>query len=118
MMKETGITAKVVLTTAAGPPWLPSWAATSIVSGAFTANLLLISKQGSFAPWSYWMRSGTLCSPMSLRRESWESIVVFLMWRGVLAPKATPRPVIDKLAAAFKKMTEDKSVVSMIQQFW
>ena len=43
--------------------------------------------------------------------------VVNLMWRSVLAPKGTPRPVIDKLAQAFKKMTEDKSVVSMIKQF-
>jgi tripartite-type tricarboxylate transporter receptor subunit TctC len=40
--------------------------------------------------------------------------VVNLMWRSVLAPKGTPRPVIEKLAQAFKKMTEDKSVVSMI----
>jgi tripartite-type tricarboxylate transporter receptor subunit TctC len=38
------------------------------------------------------------------------------MWRGVLAPKGTPRPVVDKLAAAFKKMTEDKSVVPMIKK--
>ena len=38
------------------------------------------------------------------------------MWRGVLAPKATPRPVIDKLAQAFKKMTEDKTVITMINQ--
>lgn len=42
--------------------------------------------------------------------------VTNLMWRGVLAPKNTPRPVIDKLAHAFKQMTEDKSVVSMINQ--
>jgi tripartite-type tricarboxylate transporter receptor subunit TctC len=38
------------------------------------------------------------------------------MWRGVLAPKGTPRAIVDKLAAAFKKMTEDKSVVPMIKK--
>jgi len=43
--------------------------------------------------------------------------VVNLMWRGVLAPKGTPRPVIEKLGAAFKKMTEDKSVINLIKQF-
>jgi len=43
--------------------------------------------------------------------------VVNLMWRGVLAPKGIPRPVIDKLALAFKKMTEDKSVMGMIKRF-
>jgi tripartite-type tricarboxylate transporter receptor subunit TctC len=42
--------------------------------------------------------------------------VVYHMWRGVLAPKGTPRPVIDKLALSFKKMTEDKSVTVMIKQ--
>jgi tripartite-type tricarboxylate transporter receptor subunit TctC len=38
-------------------------------------------------------------------------------WRGVMAPKGTPQPVIDKLAAAFKKMTEDKSVAAMIKLY-
>ena len=42
--------------------------------------------------------------------------MVNLMWRAVLAPKGTPRPIIDKLALAFKKMTEDKSVIPMIKQ--
>ena len=43
--------------------------------------------------------------------------VVSRLWRGVLAPKGTPRPIIDKLAGAFKKMCEDKSVIAMIKQF-
>ncbi len=42
--------------------------------------------------------------------------MLYLMWRGVVAPKGTPRAVVDKLAAAFKKMTEDKSVVPMIKK--
>jgi len=37
-------------------------------------------------------------------------------WRGILAPKGTPRSIIDKLAGAFKKMTEDKSAQSMLQK--
>jgi tripartite-type tricarboxylate transporter receptor subunit TctC len=41
----------------------------------------------------------------------------YRMWRGVLAPKGTPRPIIDKLAMAFKKMSEDKSAIAMIHQF-
>jgi tripartite-type tricarboxylate transporter receptor subunit TctC len=43
--------------------------------------------------------------------------IVDVTWRGVLAPKGTPRPIIDKLALAFKKMSEDKSVVAMIKSF-
>ena len=43
--------------------------------------------------------------------------VTYLMWRGILAPKDTPRPIIEKLAAGFKQMTEDKSVKRMINKF-
>ena len=33
------------------------------------------------------------------------------VWMGIVAPKGTPRPIIDKLAAGFKKMTENKQVI-------
>ena len=33
------------------------------------------------------------------------------VWMGIGAPKGTPRPIIDKLAAGFKKMTENKQVI-------
>jgi tripartite-type tricarboxylate transporter receptor subunit TctC len=42
--------------------------------------------------------------------------VVNTVWKGILAPKATPRPIIDKLALGFKKMMEDKSSLAMIHQ--
>jgi tripartite-type tricarboxylate transporter receptor subunit TctC len=42
--------------------------------------------------------------------------VVNLLWKGVMAPKATPRPIIDKLASAFKKMLEDPSSNAMIKK--
>ena len=38
-------------------------------------------------------------------------------WKGVLAPKGTARPIIDKLATAFKKMTENQAVIKMIKSF-
>ena len=43
--------------------------------------------------------------------------VVDYYWRVVLAPKGTPRPVINKLAEVFKKVTEDKAFVDMIAKF-
>jgi tripartite-type tricarboxylate transporter receptor subunit TctC len=42
--------------------------------------------------------------------------VTYRIWRGILAPKATPRPVIDKLADAVKRTTEDKSFLALIKQ--
>ena len=38
-------------------------------------------------------------------------------WRGILVPKGTPRPIIDKLAVAFKKMAEDKTVKRIFKKF-
>lgn len=42
--------------------------------------------------------------------------VTYNIWRGVLAPKATPRPVIERLAEAIKKTTEDKSFQALVKQ--
>jgi tripartite-type tricarboxylate transporter receptor subunit TctC len=41
--------------------------------------------------------------------------VVFTMWRAVLAPKATPPAIVDKLEGAFKKLSEDKSFIALIK---
>lgn len=38
------------------------------------------------------------------------------IWRGVLAPKGTPRLVVEKLADAIKKSTEDKSFMALVKQ--
>jgi tripartite-type tricarboxylate transporter receptor subunit TctC len=43
--------------------------------------------------------------------------VVFTQWRGVAAPKGTPAAVVEKLEAAFRHMTEDKSFQALIAQF-
>jgi tripartite-type tricarboxylate transporter receptor subunit TctC len=37
-------------------------------------------------------------------------------WVGVAAPKGTPRPIIDKLAMAFKKTTEDKRAIEGLKK--
>jgi len=42
--------------------------------------------------------------------------ITCLQWRGIVAPKGTPRPVIAKLGTALKKMTEDPSVKAMMEK--
>jgi tripartite-type tricarboxylate transporter receptor subunit TctC len=37
-------------------------------------------------------------------------------WQGFLAPKGTPRPIIEKLAAGFKKMTENPRAIAGFQK--
>jgi tripartite-type tricarboxylate transporter receptor subunit TctC len=42
--------------------------------------------------------------------------VEYTLWRAVLAPRGTPRAIIEKLASAFKLISEDKSFQAMIKQ--
>lgn len=42
--------------------------------------------------------------------------VVFTQWRAVLAPRGTPQPILEKLEAAFKRMSEDKSFQALVRQ--
>jgi tripartite-type tricarboxylate transporter receptor subunit TctC len=42
--------------------------------------------------------------------------VVFTQWRGVAAPRGTPPAVVEKLEAAFRQMSQDKSFQALIQQ--
>jgi tripartite-type tricarboxylate transporter receptor subunit TctC len=42
--------------------------------------------------------------------------VTAILWRAVLAPKGTPRPIIEKLASAVKQTTEDPSFKAAIKQ--
>lgn len=46
----------------------------------------------------------------SMKEEGYDTGLEGL-WKGVMVPKGTPRPIIEKLAAAFKKMTENKQVI-------
>jgi tripartite-type tricarboxylate transporter receptor subunit TctC len=42
--------------------------------------------------------------------------VTYDLWRGIIAPKGTPKEVIDKLSAACKQMVEDPSVVALVEK--
>jgi tripartite-type tricarboxylate transporter receptor subunit TctC len=49
-------------------------------------------------------------------REEGYDIGLAGSWKGILAPKAIPRPSIDKLAAGFKKMMDDKQAIAALKQ--
>jgi tripartite-type tricarboxylate transporter receptor subunit TctC len=38
----------------------------------------------------------------------------YVFWRSVLAPKGTPRPIVEKLAGLFKKMSEDPDFLKTV----
>jgi len=58
-------------------------------------------------------RYGPLPNVPTVKEEGPDVVISY--WQGILAPKATPRPIIDKLGATFKKMLEDPSFVGVLK---
>ena len=116
IQKQTGIKTKSVPYDGGGPAILALLGGHADVNGALLSALISHIKAGKLRALAVLDTKRTKPLPDVPTAREQGVDVVNLMWRGVLAPKATPRPVIDKLAQAFKKMTEDKSVVTMINQ--
>ena len=116
LMKEYGFTAHLVPYDGGGPALL------AILGGHADSN---INPLPQMLPH---IRSGKLRAIAVLQAKRENDLpevptakeqgfdVEYTIWRAVLTPKATPRPIIDKLAAAFKQMTEDTSFQAMIKQ--
>ena len=116
-MKKAGITSKVVPHDGGGPALIAILGGHIDVSGSFAAQATTHIKAGKLRLLAVLddKRDPDFPDAPTAKEEGVD--VVFLMWRGVLAPKGTPRPVIEKLAAAFKKMTEDRTVIDMLKKF-
>jgi tripartite-type tricarboxylate transporter receptor subunit TctC len=81
----------------------------------FTAQLMPQIAAGKIRPLAITdvKRHPDLPTVPTVKEEGYD--VVFTMWRSVLAPKATPPAVVDKLEGAFKKLSEDKSFIALIK---
>jgi tripartite-type tricarboxylate transporter receptor subunit TctC len=117
IMKKTGITSKVVPYDGGGPCMVALLGGHIDVTANFAAQALPQIKAGKMRMLAVLdeKRNPEFPDVPTAREQGVD--VVYLMWRGILAPKGTPRPVIDKLAQAFKKMVEDKTVLSMLKSF-
>ncbi len=60
-------------------------------------------------------RSPDLPDLRTVKEQGFDS-TSYISWKGILAPKHTPRPIVDKLALAFKKMMEDKTAQPMMKK--
>ncbi len=116
IVKQTGIKTKSVPYDGGGPGILAVLGGHADMNGALLSALISHIKAGKLRALAVLDTKRTKALPDVPTAMEQGVDVVNLMWRGVLAPKATPRPVIDKLAQAFKKMTEDKTVITMINQ--
>jgi tripartite-type tricarboxylate transporter receptor subunit TctC len=116
IVKETGIDTKNVPYDGGGPALMALLGGHVQVSGLFSAQTLPHIQSGKLRPLAVTdsVRDPAMKDVPTCKEEGVN--VYYIMWRGPLAPKGTPRTVVDKLAAAFKKMTDDKSVVPMIKR--
>lgn len=116
IVKETGIDTKNVPHDGGGPALVALLGGHVDVSGLFSAQTLPHIQAGKLRPLAVTdiQRDPAMKNVPTCKEEGVN--IFYVMWRGTLAPKGTPRAVVDKLAAAFKKMTEDKSVVPMVKK--
>ena len=116
IVRQTGIKTKSVPYDGGGPGILAVLGGHADMNGALLSALISHIKAGKLRALAVLDNKREKALPDVPTAKEQGVDVVNLMWRGVLAPKGTPRPIIDKLAQAFKKMTEDKSVITMIHQ--
>lgn len=116
LMKETGITAQLVPYDGGGPALL------AVLGGHVDTTFLLTAQSLPH------IRAGRLRAMAVIGPKRHPDLpdvptaieqgihVSYTIWRAVLAPKGTPRPIIEKLAAAFKQLTEDKAFQALVKQ--
>ena len=98
-----------------GPALLAVLGGHADITFGFTAQLMPQIAAGKIRPLVITdvRRHPDLPNVPTVKDEGYD--VVFTMWRSVLAPKATPPAIVDKLEGAFKKLSEDKSFVALIK---
>jgi len=117
LIQDEGICVKIVPYQGGGAQLLAVLGGHTDVGGAATAMYAAYKGTGKLIPllWLDKERHPMIPDVPTSIEEGYN--IVSRMWRGVLAPKGTPREIIMKLADAFKKMTEDKSVRTMIKKY-
>jgi tripartite-type tricarboxylate transporter receptor subunit TctC len=116
LIRKTGISVKLVPFDGGGPQLLALLGGHTNVGGAAPSMYMPYKNSGKLVPLVYLDKERYRELP-DVPTSVEEGFNLFgQMWRGVAAPKGTPHPIIEKLGQAFKKMSEDKSVVSMIKQ--
>jgi tripartite-type tricarboxylate transporter receptor subunit TctC len=115
-VKETGVTSRVVMYDGGGQTLLAVLGGhVDIAPGMITHSGAQIKagKIGCLANFDD-MRSPELGDVPTAKEQGVN--VVFHNWVAMVAPKGTPRPIIDKLAMAFKQMTEDPLAIDMMKK--
>ncbi len=116
MMKEYNFTAQMVPYDGGGPALLAILGGHADSSINPLAQTLPHIRAGKLRPLAILdtKRENDLPDVPTAQEQGFD--VVYTLWRAVLAPRGTPRPIVEKLASSFKQMTEDKSFQALIKQ--
>jgi tripartite-type tricarboxylate transporter receptor subunit TctC len=115
---KTGIKSRVVIFDGGGEI-IPALLGGHIdVNMSFPSNLTGYVKAGSLRPLAVYgnKRYEAFPNVPTIKEEGFIQATPGGVWKGMMAPKGTPRPIIDKLAAGFKQMTENKQAIASLKQ--
>lgn len=116
LMKQTGVSVRILSFDGGAQMVLAALGGHIDVTGGTPQMLLPHIKAGKLRPLLYLDKERFHEYPDVPTAMEEGVNITCLQWRGIVAPKGTPRPVIAKLGEAFKKMTEDASLKSMMQK--
>lgn len=116
LMKEYGIAVQIVPYDGGGPALLAVLGGHADTTFTLTAQSIPHIKAGKLKPLAVMARKRHPELPDVATSIEQGFNVTYTLWRAVLAPKGTPGPVIEKLATAFKQVTEDKSFQALVKQ--
>lgn len=116
LMKEYGIPAQIVPYDGGGPALLAVLGGHADTTFTLTAQSIPHVKAGKLKPLAVMGKKRHPELPDVATSIEQGFNVTYTIWRAVLAPKGTPGPVIEKLATAFKQVTEDKSFQALVKQ--
>ncbi len=116
LMKDYGITAQIVPYDGGGPALLAVLGGHADTTFTLTAQSMPHIKAGKLKPLAVMGKKRHPELPDVATSIEQGFNVTYTIWRAVLAPKGTPRSVIEKLATAFKQVTEDKSFQALVKQ--
>ena len=116
LMKQTGISVRMVSFDGAGQSLLAGLGGNVDIVAGTPQMMLPHIRAKKLIPLVFFdkARSPDFPDVPTLTEEGLN--IVVMQWRGITAPKGTPRPIINKLGVAFRKITEDASIKALMQR--
>ena len=116
VVQMTGISVKTVHHDGGGPALTAILGGHVDAMGAFTSHSLPHIKAGKVRPILVMDEKRENDLPDVPTAKEMGLNIIYYNWKGVLAPKGTPRPIVDKISLSFKNMCTDSSLIEMVKK--